>query len=135
MFFHSSNLRKSSFCPLLSPIPKLKFISPFQMWLMSLHCKTCTFSISFEDVINNKLTTYAFSRFSWNSSPTLFFSYISLFVLVSPLRGPGSKTKFGLYQSPTCHGVITFYRLAKSSFMTKMWHVKVRGYYSVPYKI
>ena len=47
----------------------------------------------------------------------------------------GQKNKFGLYQSPTCHGVTTFYRIAKSSFMTKIWRVKVRGYYSVPYKI
>ena len=47
----------------------------------------------------------------------------------------GSKNKFGLYQSPTCHGVTTFYGIAKSSFMTKIWRVKVRGYYSVPYKI
>ena len=45
------------------------------------------------------------------------------------------KNKFGLYQSPTCHGVTTFYGIAKSSFMTKIWRVKVRGYYSVPYKI
>ena len=50
--------------------------------------------------------------------------------------GPGGqKNKFGLYQSPTCHGVATFYGIAKSSFMTKIWRVKVRGYYSVPYKI
>ena len=47
----------------------------------------------------------------------------------------GQKNKFGLYQSPTCHRVTTIYRIAKSSFMTKIWRVKVRGYYSVPYKI
>ena len=53
-------------------------------------------------------------------------------------RGGGSggqKNKFGLYQSPTCHGVTTFYGIAKSSFMTKIWRVKVGGYYLVPYKI
>ena len=33
---------------------------------------------------------------------------------------PGSKNKFGLYQSPTCHGVTTFYRLAKSLLTMKM---------------
>ena len=33
----------------------------------------------------------------------------------------GSKNKFGLYQSPTCHGVTNFYGIAKSSFMTKIW--------------
>ena len=37
------------------------------------------------------------------------------------------KNKFGLYQSATCHRVTTFYRIAKSSFMTKIWRVKVRG--------
>ena len=47
----------------------------------------------------------------------------------------GQKNKFGSYQSPTCHGVTTFYGIAKSSFMTKIWRVKVQGYYSVPYKI
>ena len=26
--------------------------------------------------------------------------------------GPGSENKFGLYQSPTCHGVTTFYGTA-----------------------
>ena len=45
------------------------------------------------------------------------------------------KNKFGLYQSPTCHRVTTFYGIAKSSFMTKIWRVKVQGYYSIPYKI
>ena len=43
-----------------------------------------------------------------------------------PIRG--QKNKFGFYQSPTCHGVTTFYGIAKSSFMTKIWCVKVRGY-------
>ena len=47
----------------------------------------------------------------------------------------GQKNKFGLYQSPTCHGVTTFYGIAKSSFMMKIWRVKVGGYYLVPYKI
>ena len=47
----------------------------------------------------------------------------------------GQKNKYGLYQSPICHGVTTFYGITKSSFMTKIWRVKVRGYYSVPYKI
>ena len=47
----------------------------------------------------------------------------------------GQKNKFGLYQSPTCHEVTTFYGIAKPSFMTKIWRVKVRGYYSFPYKI
>ena len=37
------------------------------------------------------------------------------------------KNKFGLYQSPTCHGVTTFYGIAKSSFMTKIWCIKVWG--------
>ena len=41
--------------------------------------------------------------------------------------GPGSKKKFGLYQSPTCHGVTTFYGITKSSFMTKIWRVNIRG--------
>ena len=47
----------------------------------------------------------------------------------------GQKDKFGLYQSLTCHGVTTFYGIAKSSFMTKISRVKDSGYYSVPYKI
>ena len=58
---------------------------------------------------------------------------LSLFKARGGVRG--QKNKFGLYQSPTCHGVTTFYGIAKSSFMTKIWCVKVRGYYSVPYKI
>ena len=47
----------------------------------------------------------------------------------------GQKDKFCLYQSPTCHGVTTFYGIATSSFMTKIWRAKVRRYYSVRYKI
>ena len=30
--------------------------------------------------------------------------------------------------------VTTFYRITKSSFMTKIWPVKVRGFCSFPYK-
>ena len=73
--------------------------------------------------------------FSW-------FSYFCLFQIEFSqcLRqeggGPGvKKNKFSLYQSPTCHGVTTFYRISKSLFMTKIWHIKVWGYCSVPYKI
>ena len=47
----------------------------------------------------------------------------------------GSKKKSSLYQSPTCHGDTTFYGIAKSSFMTKIWPVKFRVHCSVPYKI
>ena len=47
----------------------------------------------------------------------------------------GQKNKIGLYESPTCLGVTTFYGIAKSSFIKKIWPVKVRGYYSLPYKI
>ena len=37
------------------------------------------------------------------------------------------KTSLALYQSPTCHGVTTMYGIEKSSFMTKIWCVKVQG--------
>ena len=64
------------------------------------------------------------------------FTKFCEFLMLRREGGSGGQiNKFGLYQSPTCHGVTTFYGIAKSSFMTKIWRVKVRGYYLVPYKM
>ena len=39
-------------------------------------------------------------------------------------REGGQKNKFGLYQSPTCHGDTTFYGIAKSSFLCTLYNLR-----------
>ena len=82
---------------------------------------------------DHKKWVLIFNCIELDGSATLDMFHIYTLRREGGVRGP--KNKFGLYQSPTCHGVTTFYRIAKSSFMTKIWPVKVRGCCSFRYKM
>ena len=57
-----------------------------------------------------------------------------LYPLGESVGGPGSKDKFGLYQSLTCHGVTTFYE-GKIFVYDKTMVSQSLGILLIPYKI